>query len=173
MPLLFLFLIGSFFLINNNGKELKEVYDETKLKEYHSLSEIEEEAELICLVSKVNVESDAVLTIGTVDSVSGYTPTDVVIKKIWKGNKEVGDVITIAEQFFVDRERYELHRIAGYQELKSDYDYILFLAHSNDNDPNLFYSLGVLYGQVSLVEQEQIYKKCFEFQTNKSMKMEM
>lgn len=90
MPLLFLFLIGSFFLINNNRQELKEVYDETKLKEYHSLSEIEEEAELICLVSKVNVESDAVLTIGTVDSVSGYTPTDVVIKKIGKRTKKSG-----------------------------------------------------------------------------------
>lgn len=70
----------------NYKHDIKEVYDDAKLVTYESVEQMEKESEQIILASKIKSDSE-ILTINTVDSISGDTPTEVVIEKIWIGIK--------------------------------------------------------------------------------------
>lgn len=129
----------------------KYVHSESKIiDQYDYLEEMENDSEVILIGTKKSGEShfdkDG-------DMVTGfYTISDVEIKKVFKNEKgyklDRGNVIKVMENGAFDKETNTMYGSAGYQLMKNDKSYLLFLRKSTTHDE---YTIkGVYYGKVPL-----------------------
>ncbi|MBW7651157.1 membrane lipoprotein lipid attachment site-containing protein [Anoxybacillus sp. ST4] len=149
---------------NNTQSELsnvntKYVHSESKIiDEYNYLEEMENDSEVILIGTKKNGESyfdkDG-------DMVTGfYTISDVEIKKVFKNEKgytlNKGNIIKVMENGAFDKKANTMYGSAGYQLMKDNKSYLLFLRKSTTHDE---YTIkGVYYGKVPLDSNHMEYK---------------
>lgn len=136
----------------------KHVHSESKIiDEYDYLEEMENDSEVILIGTKKRGEShfdkDG-------DMVTGfYTISDVEIKKVFKNEKgyglDKGNVIKVIENGAFDKETNTLYGSAGYQLMKDNKSYLLFLRKSTTHDE---YTIkGVYYGKGPLASNQIEY----------------
>ncbi|AST07779.1 hypothetical protein AF2641_13270 [Anoxybacillus flavithermus] len=134
-----------------NNAHTKYVHSESKIiDQYDDLEEMENDSEVILIGMKKSGEShfdqDG-------DMVTGfYTISNVEIKKVFKNEKGYklgkGNVIKVMENGAFDKETNTMYGSAGYQLMKNDKSYLLFLRKSTTHDE---YTIkGVYYGKVPL-----------------------
>ncbi|KHF27361.1 hypothetical protein LR68_03849 [Anoxybacillus sp. BCO1] len=154
--LLFFYYFCFLAACNHTTSELsnahtKYVHSESKIiDQYDYLEEMENDSEVILIGTKKSGEShfdkDG-------DMVTGfYTISDVEIKKVFKNEKgyklDRGNVIKVMENGAFDKETNTMYGSAGYQLMKNDKSYLLFLRKSTTHDE---YTIkGVYYGKVPL-----------------------
>lgn len=119
---------------------------------FESLEEMEEASECIVRVKK---ESEDEPVVSSDHGTTGYTMSHVRIQEVFYntlGDKIQNDqIIDIWEGEFPDGN--VIAHIAGYEKMEIGKEYILFLRRSTSHD--CFLSLGVIYGKVSVVEEEE------------------
>ena len=136
----------------------KHVHSESKIiDEYDYLGEMENDSEVILIGTKKRGESHFDKDD---DMVTGfYTISDVEIKKVFKNEKgyelDKGNVIKVIENGAFDKETNTLYGSAGYQLMKDNKSYLLFLRKSTTHDE---YTIkGVYYGKVPLASNQIEY----------------
>ncbi len=142
--------------------------DRAKVYGYNSVQELTASADLIVEVSQVKTGKTVLYLDRDGDFYDGYTPTEVVIDKVWKGNKKVGDKIIVAERFFKDNKYNTMHFVNGYKPLKNGKKYILLLDKSETTEQDeIYYSLSVNYGVVDVADVVRKKSRIEKYKTAK------
>jgi hypothetical protein len=127
------------------------------LKEYSDVSELEKDSELIIKGKKL-IETPHITRDG--EMVSGfYSISDVEVKKVFKNanNEKVSKDITIKvlENGAYDEKTNTIFGSAGYQLMKKNKNYVLFL--KKDPATGQYFVKGAVFGKVAIDSQDIEY----------------
>lgn len=143
----------SIALVACNNTTIKHNNSDAKMPNYETLSKLEESAEQIIRVKKTDVENP-VIKRSEGHLISAWTFSDVKILDIYKDisdSLKVGETVSILENEAYDKETNTVEHVNGYIKMVPDYEYLLFLRASEDDNGEKYYvSLGLNLGTVSL-----------------------
>ncbi|MEK3993242.1 MULTISPECIES: hypothetical protein [unclassified Psychrobacillus] len=171
------FLVG--FLIFDNKEEKSANSDEqfdngmadhlfdgnlildAKMDEFPDLNTVESQTDIIVIGKKVKQEEPTIKYSqeGRIDI--AYTLSNFSIEKVISGNSVTpGTEITILENEAYNEKEDVTYNIAGYELMKTDNEYLLFLRQS-ETDP-YYLVTGVNYGKVPLQDETSVLKNSLQ-----------
>ena len=140
---------------NETTKEITHIGADGKVQSYDNLEALQDEAEVIVRVTRLNKEEPVVKKNEKGAILSAYTFSQVKVIEVYKDEgKEIssGEEITILENEAYDEESNMIYHVNGYNMMEENCEYLLFLRKSETDGKEYYVSLGVNYGTVSLSE---------------------
>jgi len=143
----------SFINLNSN----KHIITSAKIPNFDSISEMEQNSNLIVIVKKTNEEPVSYnLGEGHFDN---FTISNVTIEKVIKPmsgkNLKKGDVIQILESEWQDKTTKSVYHTEGYTKMINSKKYTLFLGYNVE--VNNYYPIGLLYGKIPNDKNEKLF----------------
>ncbi|MBB6631086.1 hypothetical protein [Clostridium algidicarnis] len=131
---------------------------DAKVDEFPDLNSVEDNTDIIVVGKKINQEEPTIIynQEGRIDI--SYTLSNFLIEKVISGNSFTsGTEIIILENAAYNKKENLTYNIAGYELMKTNNDYLLFLKKS-ETDP-YYLITGVNYGKVPLQNEGNGLKK--------------
>ena len=117
---------------------------------FQNLEEMEKYSDIIVLATLDETEKP-IIKYSEGNLVNAYTFSEIIIDEVYKGKEvEKGDKITILENEAYDPNTKTVYHIAGYNMMKAENHYLLFLHKANDGNTIYYVSSGVNCGTISL-----------------------
>ncbi|MFO8070121.1 MAG: hypothetical protein R6U02_09150 [Alkalibacterium sp.] len=125
---------------------------DASIDEYRSLSDVEEESEVIVIAEKVSEHVSKLIKNEQGSIQKAYTLSDFKIKKVVAGHLlNAGETFTLLENEAYDAVKRLKYHILGYEKMITGRDYLLLL-HRSENKPYLSV-VGVNYGKIPLAKE--------------------
>lgn len=124
---------------------------EAKTKHYETLEELEKDAEEIVIAKKIFQDDASIVRNGKFIS-HIHTLSKFVVTETFKGKLNIKDEFSILESEGFDKTSKINFHIAGYEMMKNDSEYLLFLRKSESVDSYLI--LAINYGKTPLKEEK-------------------
>lgn len=117
-----------------DNKEVVHKIVDAKPVWYNRVDEMEAASDLIIVATKIS-EVEPFVEKNEGNIVIGYTLSNFKVKKAIKLDEltENGSEIIVLENEFLDKENNTIHHIGGYQKMKANKEYLLFLKKSEDD----------------------------------------
>ncbi|WP_029452636.1 hypothetical protein [Clostridium algidicarnis] len=134
---------------------------DAKIDEFPDLNSVEDNTDIIVVGKKINQEEPTIIynQEGRIDI--SYTLSNFLIEKVISGNSFTsGTEIIILENTAYNKKENLTYNIAGYELMKTNNDYLLFLKKS-ETDP-YYLITGVNYGKVPLQNEGNGLKKSLQ-----------
>lgn len=140
---------------NNNNRPIQHEFVEAKVVSFDTLAEMEASSELIIkCVREEEEETEIKKSFGSVSSACTFSK--VKIENVYKdtsNNINAGEEITIRENAALDSASNTMYHVAGYQMMKPNESYLLFLtAHKKANGDTYYSARGINFGTIPLRE---------------------
>lgn len=150
-------LLGMAFVFQSMPEQYEHVLIETKLPEYKDGSEVADASELIVEVVKLKEEplSYPLENDLSIDYTLAYVEVQEVIKSSDGIDVEIGDVINVIENEWVDEKEKKVYHRAGYSKMKTKKGYTLYLGYNKEVDN--YYIIGSIYGKVPKEKEEKLF----------------
>lgn len=142
--------------LNKTGdKEVVHKIADAKPVWYNTVDKMEAASDLIIVATKIS-EVDPYVEKNEGGIVIGYTLSDFKVKESIKTDEftENGSVITVLENEFIDKENNTIYHIGGYQKMKENNEYLLFLKKSEDED--YYFPLANNLGTIPISMKENL-----------------
>lgn len=139
----------------------KEMYLDAKLDDFENLNDVEQTTDEIVIAQKISQEEPTIIygKEGRIDI--AYTLSTFQVKKsILNKNLKEGDYFTMLENEAYNSKEDITYHIAGYNLIKENKNYLLFLRQS-ETDP-YYIVAGVNYGKVNLEDSSTDHPKGLE-----------
>ena len=134
---------------------------DAKIDEFPDLNSLEDNTDIIAVGKKTKQEEPTIIYNQEGRIYIAYTLSNFLIEKVISGNSFTsGTEITILENEAYNKKENLTYNIAGYELMKIDKDYLLFLKKS-ETDP-YYLITGINYGKVPLQNESNGLKKSLQ-----------